>query len=100
MLRRMRRSTFCWLGQICLVALLLVPVFLSAHHHAAPDESSNCAVCVAVHHGPATVTPAIALDAPQVSIPIVPITVDVGATCARVQQFGRGPPVAPFLPTV
>jgi len=100
MLRGMRRSTFYWLGQLCLVALLLVPVFFSAHHHAAPNESSNCAVCVAVHHGPATVTTTIALDAPRIAIPIVPITVDIDIACARVQQFGRGPPVAPFLPTV
>lgn len=96
----MRRSAARRLGQLCLVALLLVPVLLGAHHHADPAGSRDCATCVVVHHGPVAAVPVLTIDAPHGSVPIVPIRIEPGVSFVWVQQLGRAPPKALLSPTV
>ena len=87
------RQLFRSAGPIVLIALLLVPVVVSGHHHAGRTQGP-CAACVATHHTPAVGAPAViapetaplvvGFDAPSPAVP----TASEGR-----RATGRGPPV-------
>ena|SRR5437660_1110115 len=59
-MRGMRRRAIRFTGALLMVAALLVgPVVASAHTHGTIAAARSCATCVAAHHSPAVVVPAI-----------------------------------------
>jgi hypothetical protein len=77
--------------------LLLIPLALRAHVHAAAHPGSDCAVCVASHQTSAIRATPHGLGAPcTVASPIEAIVVSNHARVERPVHRGRGPP--PHLP--
>ena len=72
--------------------LLLVPLALSAHVHAA-HQGKDCAVCVVSHHTPTVRTTTPTLSAPIV-VPsqLIAPAVLVPTSAERPVHAGRGPP--------
>jgi hypothetical protein len=57
----MRQRATRFAGALLMVAaLLIVPVVAGAHRHGDVAAARSCATCVAAHHSPAIVVPAIA----------------------------------------
>src|SRR5213595_942064 len=62
-MRSMRQRVVRLTGALLMVALLIVPVAASAHTHRGLRATGSCATCVAAHHSPAVVMPAVAAAA-------------------------------------
>jgi len=87
------RGTRQRVGALLLVALLVVPVLASAHTHGALAASRTCATCVAAHHSPATVTPALAASAPIAAVLAASPPPSIVPACPqRSPRAGRAPP--------
>jgi len=55
----MRQHAVRLIGTLLMVALLAVPVAARAHTHRDLRAAGSCATCIAAHHSPAVVMPAI-----------------------------------------
>ena len=92
-MRSMRQRAACLVSALVMVALLIVPVVASGHTHRDLDAARTCATCVAAHHSPAIVMPAVGATAS---------TLTAAAPCAppravpvhphRSPRAGRAPP--------
>ena len=82
-------------GILCTIGLLLLPVVLSGHNHAAEQSnpSDACALCVVTHFSPATTAPPLPQLAPP-AVAVASAAVGVVAPTHRHQPrpSGRGPP--------
>ena len=59
-MRGMRQRAIRFTGALLMVAaLLVVPLVASAHTHGSVAAARSCATCVAAHHSPAIVVPAV-----------------------------------------
>src|SRR5262249_14477766 len=100
-MRGMRRRAVRVAGALLIaVALLLVPDLAAMHTHRDLAAAHACATCVAAHHAPAIVMPAVAALAPGVpagAVPAPPHTVPVSPL--RTAHLGRAPPSLPTSPT-
>jgi hypothetical protein len=80
-------------GALLMVALLLVPVVASAHTHRDLRAAGSCATCIAAHHSPAVVMPAVATAASIVVTVAPPLPSRVAPAHAyRSPRAGRAPP--------
>ena len=80
-------------GALLMVALLLVPVVASAHTHRDLRAAGSCATCIAAHHSPAVVMPAVATAASMVVTVAPPLLSRVApAHPYRSPRAGRAPP--------
>lgn len=93
-MRQMRRV----IGVLALVATLLAALGTAAHHH---DEHSvvpvDCAACLAAHHAPAVLAPAVAVASPierSIAVADEPHCAPVPACVHR--AGGRAPPRLPL----
>jgi hypothetical protein len=91
----MRQRVFTSVRSVVLVALLLVPLVSSGHHHA-PDARSagSCALCVVTHHAPAIVTALPSAPAPS-ALQLAAVSEPIAAPPHRVPSSvaGRAPPI-------
>jgi hypothetical protein len=77
---------------LVLVALLLVPVVASGHHHAA-HQTAPCATCALTYHTPAVVAGTIAAPAAtELVVGMAPAAASRPAEPSRRLPTGRGPP--------
>jgi len=93
-MKRRRRGVRGVVRVLFLVALLLVPVALGGHGHADHDATRPCAVCLAAHHTPGAVTPALHLAASfigSIAAPAAPERVPLRSL--RSPHIGRAPPL-------
>jgi hypothetical protein len=90
-----RRRGFRRIGVVLIAALVLVPLFLSAHRHLFDPGtgSDSCSVCVATHHSPAVAAPPLPHLSPLLEVLVVAAT-DVVAVFRidRPATTGRSPP--------
>ncbi len=89
----MRQRAIRLTGALLMVAVLTVPVAASAHTHRDLRAAGSCATCIAAHHSPAVVMPAVATAAPVV-IAVVPAPPSRVAPAHpfRSPRAGRAPP--------
>jgi hypothetical protein len=94
----MRRRAVRVAGALLIaVALLVVPDLAATHTHRDLAAAHACATCVAAHHAPAIVMPAIAALASAVPTTDVPaLSHTVPASPLRSARFGRAPPASPI----
>jgi len=79
---------------LLVVALLIVPIAASAHTHRDLQAARSCATCVAAHHSPAIVVPAIGAAASIQATADLPSTVRIApAHPQRSPRAGRAPPL-------
>jgi len=92
-MRGMRQPAIRLTGALLMVAVLTVPVAASAHTHRDLRAAGSCATCIAAHHSPAVVMPAVATAAPVVIavVPAPPSRVAPAHTF-RSPRAGRAPP--------
>jgi hypothetical protein len=89
----MRQRALCLAGTLLMVALLIVPVAASAHTHRGLRAAGSCATCIAAHHSPAVVMPAVAAAASIVVNVAPPLPSRVApAHPYRSPRAGRAPP--------
>jgi hypothetical protein len=92
-MRGMRRRVVGLASALLMVALLVVPIAASAHTHRDPGAARNCATCVAAHHSPAIVMPAIQAAASPCATLALPLPSRVApAHPHRSPRAGRAPP--------
>jgi hypothetical protein len=92
---RLRDQALQRVGAVFVIALTLVPLALSGHHHKALDAgaSRSCAVCVATHHAPGARLPLVPRVAPVLHSFQLPETrVVAPAHVFRPFRTGRAPP--------
>lgn len=93
LLARIMRGMRQRAGALLLVVLLLVPVAASAHRHGGLDTRRSCAMCVAAHHSPAIVAPAIGAPASApAAVASAPPPWIAPASQHRSPRAGRAPP--------
>jgi len=92
-MRSMRQRVVRLTGALLMVALLIVPVAASAHTHRGLRATGSCATCVAAHHSPAVVMPAIAATG-SIAITVAPPLPSRVAPAHpyRSPRAGRAPP--------
>src|ERR1043166_3262893 len=93
-MRGMRQRAIRSAGALLLVvALLLVPVVASAHRHGDVAAARSRANCVAAHHSPAIVVPAIGTTASVLAaLAFVPPSRAAAPQPRRSSHSGRAPP--------
>src|SRR5207244_10747684 len=92
-MRSMRQRVVRLTGALLMVALLIVPVAASAHTHRGLRATGSCATCVAAHHSPAVVMPAVAAAASLAVTVAPPLPSRVApAHPYRSPRAGRAPP--------
>jgi len=92
-MRGMRQRAIRLTGALLTVALLTVPVAASAHTHRDLRAAGSCATCIAAHHSPAVVMPAVATAAPVVvAVAPAPPSRVAPAHPYRSPRAGRAPP--------
>ncbi len=93
---RLRNHVLGRWGVFFIVALTLLPLTLSGHHHTTTEASqSPCAICVAVHHAPAAnfaLLPHIALILHSFAFVATPVRAPVHVF--RPFTASRAPPLA------
>ncbi len=91
----MRQRVVTSVRSVVLVALLLVPLVSSGHHHGADARSAgSCALCVVTHHAPAVVAALPTAPAPtalQLAAPLQPVAAPPHRVPSSVA--GRAPPI-------
>jgi hypothetical protein len=94
-MRGLRRLGTRTAGIGLLVVLLLVPLALSTHGHAAHHDARPCAVCVVAHHSPAIATATVAVTSAFVAA-VTPVVVGLAleTRAAHSVHSGRAPPRA------
>jgi hypothetical protein len=83
-------------GALFIIALTLVPVALSGHHHRITQSSTSdqCPICVATHHAPAASPAPLPRLAPIFhSFPLATTPVAAPAHAPRPFRNGRAPPL-------
>ena len=93
-MRGMRQRAIRSAGALLVVvALLLLPVVASAHTHGNVAAARSCATCVAAHHSPAIVVPAIGTTASVLAALAFALPCLVAAPQPhRSPRSGRAPP--------
>src|SRR2546425_5042249 len=92
-MRSLRQRAVHLAGALLMVALLTVPVAASAHAHRDLRAAGSCATCIAAHHSPAVVMPAVATVAPVVvAAAPAPASRIAPAHPYRSPRAGRAPP--------
>ena len=96
-MRRMRQRVVGVPGLLLLVTLVMVPVALAGHRHAAhAAQSVPCATCLSVLHTPAAGAPPVAhVDPVFVGIRVLEGAPAVQRTDEAPVAVGRGPPSSP-----
>jgi hypothetical protein len=80
-------------GGLFIVALLVASLVASAHTHRDLATPRSCATCLAAHHAPAVVMPAIAAQAVILAATAPPPSAHVApARLHRSPRAGRAPP--------
>jgi hypothetical protein len=95
---RLRYHALQRVGAIFIIALTLVPLALSGHHHTtAEGPESCCAICVAAHHAPAASLVLLPRIAPILhSFTFVATPVGAPVHVFRPFTAGRAPPLSLF----
>jgi len=93
-MRGMRHRAIRSAGTLLMVAaLLLVPVVGSAHTHGSIAAARTCATCMAAHHSPAIVVPAVGTATSLVAALVLALPSRVApAQPYRSARPGRAPP--------
>ena len=92
-MRSMRQRVVRLTGALLMVALLIVPVAASAHTHRDLRAAGSCATCIAAHHSPAAVMPAVSAAASIVVTVAPPLPFRAApARPYRSPRAGRAPP--------
>jgi hypothetical protein len=92
-MRGLRQRALRRAGTLLMVALLAVPIVARAHTHRDLGAARSCPTCVAVHHSPVIVVPAIGAAAPALaSVAPPPPSHAVPAHSHRSPRAGRAPP--------